>query len=359
MNGYVREYGSEYDWMANDSFLMPEIKERGAWPDAKLYRSGRDALKAAAKACKGRYSRVLLPALCCESMVSPFQMYGIEPVFYRLHWDYTADLFDVEEKLTEDSILLYCGYFGISPFEDAYLQRLRETRPGICFLEDRTQDILAERMSEFTPDLTVASIRKWTAIPDGGLLWSKSITCGPGTEDKEFAQLRIRAMQQKSRYLRTGDLLLKDQFRNLLGTASELLDISIEPIAMTQEATDLMSQLDLESMFSCRQENVRMLQELLLPMVEQGAICFVSDRPERSTLYFPVLVEDQKWFQTELAKVGIYCPVIWPVPEEARGICPVAEYTAEHMLGIPCDHRYSQADMAYIGGQIVRLCHEE
>jgi len=36
------------------------------------------------------------------------------------------------------------------------------------------------------------------------------------------------------------------------------------------------------------------------------------------------------------------------VPTQATGVCAVAEYTAEHMLGVPCDQRYSEEDMAHI-----------
>lgn len=52
--------------------------------------------------------------------------------------------------------------------------------------------------------------------------------------------------------------------------------------------------------------------------------------------------------KNKLAKQGIYCPVIWPLPRQAIGVCEVSEYTSKHMLAIPCDHRYRATDIEYI-----------
>ena len=62
--------------------------------------------------------------------------------------------------------------------------------------------------------------------------------------------------------------------------------------------------------------------------------------------------------QRALAEKGIYCPVIWPVPQQALGVCEVAEFTAEHMLGVPCDQRYTPEDMTYIGQKILEIVNE-
>lgn len=347
MDHFVREFGSEYDWQANERFLRPT---GDLFADAKKYRSGRDALKAVAKEMVGKYTFVLLPALCCESMVSPFTLYGIKPKFYRLREDYTADLTDLESKLKENTILLYGSYFGIDPISQEDLFRLKKDYPEALFLEDRTQDILVPRAGGFSPDVTIASIRKWTAIGDGGLLWSKQYDFAPGVTDARFAQLRKTAMEQKSLYLEQGDPALKDSFRHLLGQANELLDGDKTVYAMTEDSQTLLARLDAEKMLSLRQENAKVLLEKL-----EGKLSLITKNPENSTLYFPILVEDQGAVQSALAQKGIYCPVIWPVPEEANGVCPVAHYTAQHMLGVPCDHRYTPKDMEFIADEIVRI----
>lgn len=349
----VCEYGSEFDWQANEAFLTQVQQDRFA--SAQKFRSGRDAMKAVAASVKERYTRVLLPALCCESMVSPFTMHGFTPVFYKLRSDYTADVTDVEQKLDENTVLVYGSYFGIDPFDEETLERLYRLYPQALFMEDRTQDILIPGENRrFTPDVTVASIRKWIPIPDGGLLWGK--VTAQAEQNDTFASLRKEAMVKKSQYLQTGDEALKDVFRHMLGEASECLDASPAPHTMTAESEELLEKLDFAGIYARRQENAKALMNALTP--EKDRLQLITASPEISTLYFPILVKDQSKTQTALAKRGIYCPVIWPVPREALGTCPVAEFTAEHMLGVPCDQRYTPEDMTYIGQQIMRVIHE-
>lgn len=52
---------------------------------------------------------------------------------------------------------------------------------------------------------------------------------------------------------------------------------------------------------------------------------------------------------------NIYCPVIWPIPQEAKNVCAVSEYTAENMLALPCDQRYDAKDMKYIAKTLIEL----
>ena len=45
---------------------------------------------------------------------------------------------------------------------------------GFLFLEDRTHDIWTERIdTDFRPDAVAASLRKWAALPEGGMLQTR------------------------------------------------------------------------------------------------------------------------------------------------------------------------------------------
>ena len=90
-------------------------------------------------------------------------------------------------------------------------------------------------------------------------------------------------------------------------------------------------------------------------MEKQNKLAYITHKIEESTLYFPILVKHRDALQKKLAERNIYCPVIWPVPQEAQGICDVAEYTAEYMLALPCDQRYSVEDMVYIAKELTLL----
>ena len=346
----VTEYGSEFDWDSSSAFTEENenshyIKSKSAY----RFRSGRDALKAVALQYQKTHNTVLLPVLCCESMVTPFSMNGYQVGFYKLKEDLTADEEDLTAKMTETTLLVYISYFGIVPFNDSYLKKIREMYPKAKFVEDRTHTPLFNDADEgFVPDVTVISIRKWLAIADGGLVFSTDKFQKTNSVDNRFSLLRKEAMMKKSEFLCSGDEKLKNEFRVLLGEAGDLLDASAYPYAMTEEAQEQLVKTDYVGILEQRLKNVQTLKDGLQPLVASGRMDFLTSTPEKSTLYFPVLVKNRDAVQKALAEKAVFCPVIWPVPEQAKNICANSEYVAENMLAIPCDQRYRQDDMIKI-----------
>lgn len=348
------EYGSEFDWRANAAFVKADTGfVRGDW---QLFRSGRDALKALARLARPR--RVLLPALCCESMISPFVQNGCETVFYRLNADLSADGEDVLQKLGDGALLLYMPYFGVRPFSEAFLRGLRESGRGLLLVEDRTQDILTPRPEGgFVPDATVASLRKWAALPDGGMLTGRLGSC-PAASDSAFGDLRRTAMEKKSRYLAAGGSALKRDFLEELARASAMLDADAAPVAMSAAYRELLAELDFAAVYAARVRNLRRLRLDLEPLLEAGRLRLLSPEPEKSALYFPILLENRDAVQRAMAARDVYCPVIWPEPAEAAGVCPVSRSVVDGMLAIPCDQRYTEADMDFIAACLAESLRE-
>ena len=337
------EYGSEFHAGANEAFerAFPGfIKD-----DWTLVRSGRDALKALAGLVRGK--RVLLPALCCESMIVPFALAGCEVVFYRMLEDLRADEEDVRDKLTDGALLLYMPYFGIRPFSDGFLRELKSCGRGILLAEDRTQDIVVPRREEgLTPDATLASLRKWASLPEGGMLRT-ALPVRIGPADSRFGDLRLEAMEEKDRYLESWEPAIKRDFLQKLHTAEAMLDEHAEAAAMSERYRRRLLRLDFEAVYRARCRNVRHLAEKLEPLREAGRLRFLTEHPEKSTLYLPLLLENRGAVQRALAEKGVYCPVIWPEPEQAAGICSVSRYVTGHVLCLPCDQRYDEADMDF------------
>ncbi len=343
------EYGSEFDLGANEPFLgggpLPE-----SW---QLFRSGRDALKAFARLA-GR-ARVLLPALCCESMILPFLQNGYETGFYRLRADYSADADDVIAKLRDGDVLLYMRYFGVTPFSDAFLQELRESGRDLLFLEDRTHDILVPRAGGFQPDATAASLRKWAALPEGGML-ETGLGVVPAPTDTRYGDLRLWAMEKKSVYLETGDEALRTAYMQALREADSLLDEGAAPAAMHPKFREIVQSLDPAKILDARRRNLKRLREALTPLFEDGTLRLMTDAPEKSGLYLPVLVKNRDTVQRELIARKLFCPAaIWPEPPEAAGVCPVSHAVTESMLSLLCDQRYSEADMDYLAGNVTEI----
>ena len=345
------EYGSEFHARANEPFerAFPGFVQ----DDWTLVRSGRDALKALAGLVRGK--RVLLPALCCESMIVPFALHGCELVFYRMREDLRADEEDVRDKLTDGALLLYMPYFGIRPFSDDFLRELKSCGRGVLLVEDRTQDIVVPRREEgFMPDATLASLRKWASLPEGGMLRTAlSVEIGPA--DSRFGDLRLEAMEEKDRYLESWEPALKRDFLQKLHTAEALLDEHAEAAAMSERYRRRLLLLDFEAIYRARRRNIRYLAEKLEPLRAAGKLRFLTERPEQSTLYLPLLLENRGAVQRALAEKGVYCPVIWPEPEQAVGVCPVSRYVTGHVLCLPCDQRYGEADMDFCADCLLEI----
>ncbi len=343
------EYGSEFDWNANRPFLTG-----GEIPaDWQLFRSGRDALKAFARIAHRR--RVLLPALCCESMFLPFAQNGYEIAFYRLQPDLQADTGDLLEKLRDGDVLFYMRYFGVSAFPDAFLEQLR-TRRDVLLLEDRTHDILTPRENgAFQPDAEAASLRKWAALPEGGMLRTALGRAAVRGEDT-YGTLRLAAMEEKSRYLAGNDASQSAAYLDKLKQAERLLDIDGEPRGMQPRFAELVRKLDFPAVHAARIRNLRRLQLRLTPLLENGKIRLLVPEPEKSGLYLPILIKERDSVHRQLLSRRIFCPAaIWPEPRPAAGVCPVSHSVTEHMLSVLCDQRYSEADMDYIADNLIEI----
>lgn len=345
------EYGSIFETSSNTAF----IREGNGFlrSDWQLFRSGRDAMKALARAAGRR--RVLLPALCCESMLVPFARNGYELVFYRLREDLRGDETDVLNKLRDGDVFLYLSYFGIRPFSDAFLTSLRDSGKNLLLVEDRTQNLIAPRPeSVFQPDAMVASLRKWAALPEGGVLQCALTLC-PAGEDSAFGDRCRKAQEEKDRYLEDWAPARKLAFLEMFRGAEALLDTDGAPIAMSPCYRRTAEELDFDAIYRARRENLLHLKQRLEPLAAAGRLRFPGDSPENSALYLPILLEDRDRVQRAMSEGKIYCPVIWPEPPETTGICPVSHAVTKHMLALPVDQRYGEREMDFFAASLERI----
>jgi hypothetical protein len=342
----VNEYGSEFDWESNYVYVKKSNRSHShSFCKEEYFRSGRDTLRAIALRHKECYKRILLPALCCESMVEPFETNGYEISFFKLKPDLSADFEDILSKMRAGTVFLYINYFGIISLANEKLEYMQRHFCNSILVEDRTHDILVPRSNRFVPDYTVCSIRKWIAIPDGGAIWSSFEEKFQKEKDTYFADVRICALKDKTEYLKSGNAEMKIKFRNEFSEANDYLDNSKIVADISEKSLELIKQIDFEKIYRQRLENVL----FLYTYIESTATARnISSYTKQSTLYHPIFVENRDEIQNKLAKKNIYCPVIWPLPKKAIGVCEVSDQVSKHMLAIPCDHRYGATDMEYI-----------
>ena len=312
----------------------------------KFFRSGRDALRYIAKALRTEKKTVLMPALCCSCMPEPFEDENYEIIYYKLTTDFKVNVEDVLKKLKPNSIFLFMNYFAIPSLSKDEIERIVKFQKSVTTVEDITHDFLKRGVETYIADITVCSIRKWFAIPDGGLLYSKiNIPEVLIDEDNFFAEKRISAMKRKSIYLSNGKTDEKEIFRNELFEANQYIDTVKNISTMNCQSTETLKHIDLKRMYTIRLKHCRTFFDELSSL---DNIRLLGSEAVKSTLYFPVLVKAQSIVQKKLAEKGIYAPVIWPLPKLAEGVCEIADDVAAHMLGIPCDHRYTDEEILQV-----------
>lgn len=353
----IKEYGYEYDAVLDEK-LYNKTKGKvtnGKYNGAFCLRSGRDALKAIAREFDPTI--VLMPALACDSMLHPFKIYGHTIVYYELKSDYSINI----ERLTSlipdvnrTILFLFMDYFGNRAADDTDLIKIKATYPNLVFIEDRTHNLFVEKKYSFQPDYTLASLRKWIDIPDGGLLWtSRDLKNKEYSTDVKFSETRLYAQCLRNEFLRTGNEEIKAVYRKIFSTVTEMIDNDRLPGLMSQYSYERVVNADIKSIKAAHQQNAKILIDEL-----QGCT-FIQDKAGLGDIYVGILVYNRDELQKKLASIGVFCTIIWPLNEKQRLSCEIAKYTEKHMLAIYCDQRYSVEDMKYVAACIRRFYHEK
>lgn len=352
----VKEYGYEYD-ASYDALLWEKTKGQVArdtlW-GAICLRSGRDTLKVIAR--EHEPTTVLMPALSCDSMVLPFKMYGHTIVYYCLTDDYKINIQQLTELVPEKKALfLYMDYFGVSAIDDDGLNYLQQEYSNLIFVEDRTHNLIWKKERGFIADYTMASLRKWLNVPDGGLLWSKNpLIRNDYAEDTSFYSIRLKAQCMRREFLFTGDETTKSSYRKIFSSVSNIIDRDKQPSRMSAYSYQLAQKANWDEIRHIRQENAGMLISIL----KKANVNFIQPEAGHSDLYTAFKISNRNYKQGKPLPKGIFNTIIWPLSEEQKQACQVARTTDEMMLAAPCDQRYTVEDMKNIGYEMVRVFNE-
>lgn len=355
----VKEYGYEYD-ASHDDVIW--VKSCHRTTDMKLWgalalQSGRDALKVVAREYQPTIA--LLPALSCDSMTLPFTLHGHEVRYYRLKDDYSIDFEHLKTLIPdgiENVLFLYMDYFGRKAASVKDLMDLRNAYPSLVFIEDKTHVFLHSGSSPFMPDYTVVSLRKWLAIPDGGIVWChRKLHNHDFLDSTEFSERRLEAQCMRHKYLQTNEIELKPLFRRIFSNVSDIMDNNPEPCRMSAYSYELICKTNWKKIETIRESNSSCLISCFKHCEK---IRLLQSQPKISDLYVPILVDNRDEIQKNLSEQGIYTTLIWPLSEEQKQVCRIARQTEEQMLAVPCDQRYDLDDMKYIAENIIHVVEE-
>ena len=348
------EYGSNFE-------MVNSIGDATSLVDSSNTIYLRTAREAILYICKrNKLKTVLMPALCCASMVQPFIQSKIEVRYYKMKNNLTIDYEDLRKKLKDDSFIFVMHYYGVKTFDSNILQDIVQSYKNIQVIQDCTQHIFAKNLYDDIADYWIGSIRKWVSIADGAFLASTKHKLNHVIQIKEddgFVETTIQAMQLKQQYLSDGDENKKKLYREKFGNCMAQLKGEIVVHSMSDVSRKMFYNIvDCVDVCNKRTDNYNVLYERLKCDVPE--ILKYSSK-HMGALCLNIVVSNQDKVQQKLASKGIYCQVLWPLNKEAEDTCRFSKWYAEHMLAVPCDKRYGIEDMLVISDELRKVIRGE
>ena len=328
--------------------LVGGIYGLGKWNHCQMTSSGRGAIKLLLSNLP-QVKVALLPEYTCSSVISPMEEVGVTCCYYPVNKDFSVNaeiLFDLIEKHSPQMVY-FQSYYGFDTLKSIGQAYHSIQQKGILIVEDITHSWLCD-FNTTEADYSVASLRKWLEIPDGGVLLSNKHTLGFGMNGEEsdgIVSEFVKASELKEKYFSTSDPSDKEAFRQHYVNAKDMLQEDTTVYCMSAMAKSVLAQTDFGQIVRRRRENAAILhQNIKNKWVETCGVDFTA---ESTPLYYPVYVKgDRSKLQKELAGKDIYCPVHWPIPPQAsQSISEKGLFIYSHVLSLICDQRYDEDDM--------------
>lgn len=348
------ELGSEFNLSLSslnitDYHLFDYLKE---FKTTIYFDSGRSALKYITRFIPTD-GIVLLPEFICESVIRCFDGKRID--FYKIHYDFTIDIENIEECLRKHTnpnvkVIFLMHYFGqVQPGDRLQaLKKIAEVHQ-ITMIEDTTHSIFSKKNT--IGDYVVSSIRKWMPIPKGGVLYTTKNLPRPAKAEIPVSTENERAdgMILKHLFLK-GILDCNKEYREIFAACEKVLDKQKNICQLSDFSRFVISCINIKTIISARKENYRFLAEKI---GESGLAPACRLGPDDCPFVFPVRVPERDRFRQYLADHKIYCAVHWPFDNTMREARQSAVDNGNSLISLPIDQRYGELEMEYMANVIL------
>ena len=304
------------------------------------FSSGRAALYQILMSIKLTTFKVWLPDWLCESMIDAVKRTGLDYGFYELGLDLRMDVGCFVEKnrpVSENDVIVLVNYFGLTDVERT-IAELRSLKVESVIVEDDVQALFSflDESATHTADYRFTSLRKTIASPDGGMVFTKKQM--PLAQYKNtFAAYKLKGALVKGAADETTD---DNEYLSLFEQGEDLIENNYES-EMSGEASAIFAGTDLAEVAKKRRENARYLTARL---EELGVEPLQRCTGNQVSLFVPVLIDNRDEVRMELRRIGIFCPVHWPLRQDMEAL-PMGRRMAEKELSLVIDQRYNQDDM--------------
>ena len=304
------------------------------------YSTGRSALYHIIKSAMNEkaVSQVMVPDYLCSSVLVPIQKLGFEPVFYTLNDNLEMDRSRFAELYKKSSLVIIINYFGLMDITNQ-VQYVRDLDAESIIVEDDVQAYYDFEKANTEVDYRFTSLRKWFALPDGGLVKSKNTPLKSIESPNTFHQYKVAGSILKT--LRNPDYYDDSVYLELFEKGESLIDDDIEK-GMSSITREHILYTAVERISYIRNRNANYIIEGLKNM-NLDTILPVTEG--KTPLFVPIWLEDRNKVRRAMFQQDVFCPVHWPL--EGMPVKKGAEM-AEHELSIIVDQRYTHDDMNLI-----------
>lgn len=306
----------------------------------KTFATGRSALYHIIKdAMTARtISQVMVPDYLCSSILVPIQKLGYEPVFYPLNDVLEMDKAQFSKLYKKDSIVVIINYFGLMDVT-SQVQYVRGLDPHAIIVEDDVQAYYEFEKAQTDVDYRFTSLRKWFAVPDGGLVKTKNTKLQSIYTPNVFHQYKVAGSILKT--LRNLNYYDDSVYLDLFEKGEGLIDEDMEK-GMSAITREHISYTAVERISYIRNRNANYIIEGLKSMNIDPILPITEGK---TPLFVSVWLEERNKVRKAMFKQDVFCPVHWSL--EGMPIKKGAEM-AEHELSIIIDQRYTHDDMNLI-----------
>lgn len=315
----------------------------------KIYTfSGRSALKILLEENYFGKKRVILPSFTCDTCIKPFVDCGFDISYYLVERDLTINASSLLECLSRyeyDCILYFHAYFGFDTLKTIHklLNSLKKYKKVVT-INDFTHSWLSD--FNYKSDYYVASLRKWLATADGGIIASDNVlktSQNISSYNKLLTEEYTKAALLKNDYLNNSKSVKKEDFYPLFKHLNTFF-LDNEVYALSPISKSIYDNVDYSDVCKKRKENALFLCENINnTLIEK---IFLTIPEYVVPFYYPIYIHSgrRQDFQNYLVKNRIYCPIHWSIPSYIEN---KSEYTNiyEDIISLVIDQRYDIEDM--------------
>lgn len=265
--------------------------------------------------------RLAMPSFMCDAVFDLCKDYGVTMDFYEVGYDFLP-----QNPLVYDEAYLYlCNYYG--QLKEDIVNEYRNKFSRV--IVDNSQAYFTKPVDDID---TLYTCRKFFGVPDGGILYTKSTL----EVELEQSESHMHMGYLMGRFERTASEFYAESADN----NDRFEGQSVKRMSKLTE--NILHGIDYIYIKERREENYNYLHEFFK---ERNRLNLVS--PPGPYAY-PLLVSDTNGVRQQLAREGIYIPVLWPNVTKEQDKSTVAYDLAMNILPLPCDQRYGLEEMEYL-----------